>query len=280
MPRRPLIVNVIDPNWMMMKWFLCRGMRSKDSPHQEKMELVYYVKTNCGTRTASSFRILDCALSCKFFVLVYMKYMLHDDLKVVALPLYQMFWTCTLYLASHHYGGDWQWTWMLYSWDGIFTYYAKRFCFVLCRPQTTIGTSMVLCHRFFVRRSHACHNRYVSLKSVRHPFGSRLLLQGNNLFLWPMLLQLIATAALFLAAKSEETARPLNNVLRASCEIYHKQDMSYLSYVISPVCIYICRFLHSFIFVFLQIFFRPPLVPILMVLTSLENERILIFCNS
>lgn len=95
-----------------------------------------------------------------------------------------------------------------------------------------------------------------------------------------MLLQLIATAALFLAAKSEETARPLNNVLRASCEIYHKQDMSYLSYVISPVCIYICRFLHSFIFVFLQIFYRPPLVPILMVLTSLENERILIYCNS
>ncbi|KAK4755693.1 hypothetical protein SAY87_009450 [Trapa incisa] len=71
-------------------------------------------------------------------------------------------------------------------------------------PQTTIGTAMVLCHRFFIRRSHACHDRY-----------------------------LIATAALFLAAKSEETARPLNNVLQASCEIYHKQDMSYLSYVLS-----------------------------------------------
>ncbi|GKV19568.1 hypothetical protein SLEP1_g29809 [Rubroshorea leprosula] len=68
-------------------------------------------------------------------------------------------------------------------------------------PQTTFGTAMVLCHRFFVRRSHACHDRF-----------------------------LIATAALFLAAKSEETPRPLNNVLRASSEIFHKQDFSFLSY--------------------------------------------------
>ncbi|PKI59208.1 hypothetical protein CRG98_020371 [Punica granatum] len=70
-------------------------------------------------------------------------------------------------------------------------------------PQPTIGTAMVLCHRFFVRRSHACHDRF-----------------------------LIATAALFLAAKSEETARPLNNVLRASCYFFHKQDISYLSYLL------------------------------------------------
>ncbi|XP_022721815.1 cyclin-T1-3-like isoform X2 [Durio zibethinus] len=70
-------------------------------------------------------------------------------------------------------------------------------------PQTTIGTAMVLCHRFFVQRSHACHDRF-----------------------------LIATAALFLAAKSEETPRPLNNVLRASCEIFHKQDITFLSYLL------------------------------------------------
>ncbi|XAR57214.1 hypothetical protein NMG60_11025274 [Bertholletia excelsa] len=67
-------------------------------------------------------------------------------------------------------------------------------------PQTTIGTAMVLCHRFFVRRSHACHDRF-----------------------------LIATAALFLAAKSEETARPLNNVLRASSEIFQKQGLTFFS---------------------------------------------------
>ncbi|KAL9232853.1 hypothetical protein vseg_007917 [Gypsophila vaccaria] len=70
-------------------------------------------------------------------------------------------------------------------------------------PQTTIGTAMVLCHRFFVRRSHACHDRF-----------------------------LIAAAALFLAAKSEETARPLNDVVKASCEILHKQDLSILSYML------------------------------------------------
>ncbi|XP_034923614.1 cyclin-T1-4 isoform X1 [Populus alba] len=70
-------------------------------------------------------------------------------------------------------------------------------------PQTTIGTGMVLCHRFFVRRSHACHDRY-----------------------------LIAVAALFLAAKSEETPRPLNNVVRVSCEIFHKQDITFLSYLL------------------------------------------------
>ncbi|KAM7485561.1 hypothetical protein LguiA_001570 [Lonicera macranthoides] len=70
-------------------------------------------------------------------------------------------------------------------------------------PQTTIGTAMVLCHRFFVRRSHACHDRF-----------------------------LIATAALFLAAKSEETPCPLNNVLRASSELYHKQDLSLLTYLL------------------------------------------------
>ncbi|PWA89833.1 Cyclin C/H/T/L [Artemisia annua] len=70
-------------------------------------------------------------------------------------------------------------------------------------PQTTIGTAMVLCHRFFVRRSHASHDRF-----------------------------LIATATLFLAAKSEETPCPLNSVLRASSEIFHKQDFNVLCYLL------------------------------------------------
>ncbi|XP_068659446.1 cyclin-T1-3-like isoform X2 [Aristolochia californica] len=70
-------------------------------------------------------------------------------------------------------------------------------------PQTTIGTAMVLCHRFFVHRSHACHDRF-----------------------------LIATAALFLVAKSEETPRPLNAVLRLSYEICHKQDLAFFPYLL------------------------------------------------
>lgn len=53
----------------------------------------------------------------------------------------------------------------------------------------------------------------------------------NDLFL----IQLIATAALFLAAKSEETPRPLNDVVRASSEIYHKQDITLLSYLLPVV---------------------------------------------
>ncbi|CAN6485478.1 unnamed protein product [Victoria cruziana] len=71
-------------------------------------------------------------------------------------------------------------------------------------PQTTIGTAIVLCHRFFVRRSHACHDRF-----------------------------LIATASLFLAAKSEETPRPLNTVLKAAFEICHKQGFSLPPYLLS-----------------------------------------------
>ncbi|KAL4205157.1 hypothetical protein AMTRI_Chr01g135900 [Amborella trichopoda] len=70
-------------------------------------------------------------------------------------------------------------------------------------PQTTIATAIVLCHRFFVRRSHAYHDRF-----------------------------LVATASLFLAAKSEETPRPLNSVIRASCEICHKHDLAFFPHLL------------------------------------------------
>ncbi|PIM99576.1 hypothetical protein CDL12_27925 [Handroanthus impetiginosus] len=76
-------------------------------------------------------------------------------------------------------------------------------------PQTTIGSAMVLCHRFFIRRSHASHDRF-----------------------------LIATAALFLASKSEEAPRPLNDVLKVSCEVFHKQDFTVLSYMLPFVSIF------------------------------------------
>ncbi|KAF9618835.1 hypothetical protein IFM89_002703 [Coptis chinensis] len=85
-------------------------------------------------------------------------------------------------------------TYLRYSYCAFLQNFGMR----LELPQTTIGTAMVLCHRFFVRRSHASHDRFM-----------------------------VATAALFLAAKSEETARPLNDVLRASCEICHKQGLNF-----------------------------------------------------
>ncbi|GAB2210265.1 hypothetical protein Droror1_Dr00015528 [Drosera rotundifolia] len=70
-------------------------------------------------------------------------------------------------------------------------------------PQTTIGTAMVLCHRFFLRRSHASYDRY-----------------------------LIGTAALFLAAKSEETPCALNTVLQKSSEVLHKNNLRFMPYTI------------------------------------------------
>ncbi|WOL03776.1 cyclin-T1-5-like isoform X2 [Canna indica] len=80
--------------------------------------------------------------------------------------------------------------------------YLKNLGMRLDLPQTTIGAAMVLCHRFFFRRSHACHDRF-----------------------------LVATAALFLSAKSEETPCLLNSVLRASCESSHELDISYYPYM-------------------------------------------------
>ncbi|KAJ4824727.1 hypothetical protein Tsubulata_011058 [Turnera subulata] len=44
--------------------------------------------------------------------------------------------------------------------------------------------------------------------------------------------QLIATAAIFLVAKSDETPRRLKNILRVSCEILHKQDITLLTYML------------------------------------------------
>jgi len=70
-------------------------------------------------------------------------------------------------------------------------------------PQTTIATAVVFCHRFFFHRSHACHDRF-----------------------------LVATAALFLAAKAEETACLLNTVLRASCEVSQNQEFNLLPYML------------------------------------------------
>eukprot|EP00249_Psilotum_nudum_P021338 c28074_g2_i3 orf=858-1712(-) len=68
-------------------------------------------------------------------------------------------------------------------------------------PQTTIATAMVLCHRFFLRRSHAIYDRFI-----------------------------IATSCLFLAAKSEETPRPLNSVVLVSYEMCHRHELANFHY--------------------------------------------------
>ncbi|KAI5069446.1 hypothetical protein GOP47_0015747 [Adiantum capillus-veneris] len=62
-------------------------------------------------------------------------------------------------------------------------------------PQLTIATSIVFCHRFYLRQSHAKNDRYT-----------------------------IATACMFLAGKVEETPKLLQNVLSLSYDIRHKRD--------------------------------------------------------
>ncbi|VVA27443.1 Hypothetical predicted protein [Prunus dulcis] len=62
-------------------------------------------------------------------------------------------------------------------------------------PQLTIATSIIFCHRFFLRQSHAKNDR-----------------------------RTIATVCMFLAGKVEETPRPLKDVILVSYEIIHKKD--------------------------------------------------------
>ncbi|KAF2317671.1 hypothetical protein GH714_039522 [Hevea brasiliensis] len=64
-----------------------------------------------------------------------------------------------------------------------------------CRPQLTIATAIIFCHRFFLRQSHAKNDR-----------------------------RTIATVCMFLAGKVEETPRPLKDVILVSYEIIHKKD--------------------------------------------------------
>uniref|UniRef100_A0A1S3XFE0 Cyclin-T1-3-like n=1 Tax=Nicotiana tabacum TaxID=4097 RepID=A0A1S3XFE0_TOBAC len=64
-----------------------------------------------------------------------------------------------------------------------------------CRPQVTIATAIIFCHRFFLRQSHTRNDR-----------------------------RSIATVCMFLAGKVEETPRPLKDVILVSYEIIHKKD--------------------------------------------------------
>jgi hypothetical protein len=90
------------------------------------MELMHYVKHICVILIVPSFRILGCGWSCK----------------------------CSTWNVSSYY--------FLFGRFLIRILMLLTYSFDSCRPQTTIGTAMVLCHRFFVRRSHACHDRFVS----------------------------------------------------------------------------------------------------------------------
>jgi len=59
------VANVNAQNWKKMNQYFCQRMRLRDTPHQEKMELMHYVKHICGILIVPSFRILGCGWSCK-----------------------------------------------------------------------------------------------------------------------------------------------------------------------------------------------------------------------
>eukprot|EP01018_Ginkgo_biloba_P038229 Gb_38056 [translate_table: standard] len=63
------------------------------------------------------------------------------------------------------------------------------------RPQVTIATSIMFCHRFYLRQSHHKNDRYI-----------------------------IATACMVLAGKVEETPRKLRDVTMVAYEVRHKRD--------------------------------------------------------
>ncbi|KAJ6811620.1 cyclin-T1-3-like isoform X1 [Iris pallida] len=81
-------------------------------------------------------------------------------------------------------------------------YFRKSYCTFLQDlgmrlkvPQVTIATSIVFCHRFFLRQSHAKNDRMT-----------------------------VATVCMFLAGKVEESPRPLKDVILVSYEIINKKD--------------------------------------------------------
>ncbi|KAA8544658.1 hypothetical protein F0562_019495 [Nyssa sinensis] len=77
----------------------------------------------------------------------------------------------------------------------MFLAYQVDTCCTGVRPQVTIATAIIFCHRFFLRQSHAKNDR-----------------------------RTVATVCMFLAGKVEETPRPLKDVILVSYEIIHKKD--------------------------------------------------------
>ncbi|MCE3049368.1 hypothetical protein HAX54_044717 [Datura stramonium] len=108
-----------------------------------------------------------------------------------------------------------------------------------CRPQVTIATAIIFCHRFFLRQSHSRNDRRftgeltrsgsghsgrstetpaeIDLKCWWLPNGS----EGGSLASPELKL---LTHKVCPAGKVEETPRPLKDVILVSYEIIHKKD--------------------------------------------------------
>lgn len=84
----------------------------------------------------------------------------------------------------------------------LYCSYLKELGMKLELPQVTIACAMMLCHRFYMRQSHAKND-------------------------W----KTIASVSIFLACKIQDTRRPLNDVLREASDMVHKLDASALQYI-------------------------------------------------
>lgn len=98
-------VNVIAQNWRMMSQCLCRGMRLRDYPLQEKMALMHYAKHICDIHIVHSFKILDCGLNCKLCILNSWSYLLFLCFYFVLMFKISLshvnLTNCIMYLAGH-----------------------------------------------------------------------------------------------------------------------------------------------------------------------------------
>lgn len=127
-----------------------------------------------------------------------------------------------------------------------------------CRPQLTIATAIMFCHRFFMRQSYAEQDRYVRMPFCAWCLFSTGIFIFNTLLLrwhcrarsrfpscqlagaslqldclqrsvsrvhqsWT-LVQVIASTCLFLAGKVEDTPRQLKDVIYITYIIRHKKD--------------------------------------------------------
>lgn len=89
---------------------------------------------------------------------------------------------------------------------------------------------------------HFCHSKWLSFMYCPTVVCSRCILCYSivhtliyNDEIIELFVQLVATAALFLAAKSEETPCLLNTVLRASCEVSQNPEFAFFPYLFHGV---------------------------------------------
>lgn len=98
----------------------------------------------------------------------------------------------------------------------------------MIRSQLTINTAIVYMHRFYMIQSFTRFHRNVCALSFDKLFAKRSYELDRNLtsLLMSYVAQVIAPAALFLAAKVEEQPRKLEHVIKVTHACLNPQDPS------------------------------------------------------